>query len=527
MAPAPIEDRRPQRARVAALAVAVVGAAVPLLRALPLVRDSSRMQHSDYWPMLDTMLGDDGGLRWAGLLEARNQHPVVIPKAIYWLNVLAADGDNRTLGLVTLGIVAATVVLVGLIARTTPGLGRGSRVSLTISASVLLFAHQGAWGIVKAMSGTAWFTANAFAVAAVLAAQRGRRVAPAVLAVLATISYGTGLAAWPAVGVVLIASARSRRDLVRHWPTAVAGTVSLGLYGAWYSSRPFPGPPRPGPLALGERVLTGLGSLPGDGRAPVALGLLAVALGAVALAVAWRRRLLAAAAPWLGFVAYGGSSLVLIATSRTDSTASRYTSLAALTWLGVVGLVLVALPRRGWTALVPIPLVVAVGLGGNQTVQDIRPATAGADLLAGRILSGVADGSTTGGERHPFPAITERLRVRGHHPFTSDRVDCGLMGRTVDVGSRLPSTRAAVILATEDRLLQGWGMSRGWVLPGGDVECALVVDGDDRVIGAGPTRAGDHGRVFFTVVSPLAPERRVVIRFAGDDRLYPVPADPP
>ncbi|NLV56079.1 MAG: hypothetical protein GXY13_10750 [Acidimicrobiales bacterium] len=360
------------------------------------------------------MLGADGGLRWRGLLEARNQHPVVLPKAIYWINVLATDGDNRSLGIVVIAIVALTVGLVALLARSTPGIGRARRAALVLGASFLLFAPNGAWNFVKAMSGTAWLTANLLTVAAVLADHHRRRGLAAGLAVLASISYGTGLAAWPALAVAAVVR-HGRHAPRRAWPIVVAGVVTLGWYAAWYRSSTFPRGPSGGRLAVVERTLAGIGSLPGDGRAAVPLGIVALGLAAAALAVGLRRGQAAACAPWVAILAYGTAAMALVATSRAESFQARYTSISALTWLGVTGLVLVAVPRpRRWAALVPAPLVVAATLATTYGPPSLDADTRRHDLLAVAMQIGVADGNRVGGGLHPFPVMTDRLRARGH-----------------------------------------------------------------------------------------------------------------
>ena len=74
--------------------IAGVIAAVPVVRMLLLVLQAHRLPYNDYWPMIDSVLTDEGGFDLGGLFELRNEHPIVVPKLLYWLNLQVSGGSN-------------------------------------------------------------------------------------------------------------------------------------------------------------------------------------------------------------------------------------------------------------------------------------------------------------------------------------------------------------------------------------------------------------------------------------------------
>ena len=144
-------------------------------------------------------------------------------KLLYWINLQVTGGSNVALGLVVLGVVLGQVAVVAVLSR---DLGRRWALApplLTAAAAYLLFGRQGAWHFVKSMSGAAWLTANLFALLAVWAQLRGRRVLPLVFATLATLSYGTGLVTWPVLILVGLLGGTRLRQL---WPTFALGLAA-------------------------------------------------------------------------------------------------------------------------------------------------------------------------------------------------------------------------------------------------------------------------------------------------------------
>ena len=150
--------------------------APPMLWMVAIVLGGTRMQYNDYWQMIDGTLREDGWLDIGGLFEFQNEHPVVIAKILFWFNWLLTGGSNITLGLVVITIVAVEGLI---LSRFVDEPERRTRVGLAVvaAAGVLLFSRQGIHNFFQAMSGAAWFTANLFALAAILARVRERTVA--------------------------------------------------------------------------------------------------------------------------------------------------------------------------------------------------------------------------------------------------------------------------------------------------------------------------------------------------------------
>ena len=209
-------------------AVAALLALIPVVRMTRIVLDGSELQHDDYWLMLPRFLNADGGLGLGGLFHFHNGHPVVVPQLLYWLNVHAFSGSNISLGLFVIAIVLGQLVVIALLLRHS-ALGPVERMVMIVLSSALLFDLTGTWNFAKSMSGAAWFSANLFALVAVYLRSRDRQWPAFVVAILAAMSYGTGIVAWPAV----IATGICRRPIKecwREWPYVVGFAATLTWY---------------------------------------------------------------------------------------------------------------------------------------------------------------------------------------------------------------------------------------------------------------------------------------------------------
>ena len=76
-----------------------------------------------------------------------------------------------------------------------------ARAWLTVAMSVIVFCPAGLWNFSRGMSGTAWLTANLFALVAIVLATRRRTVLRG-RALPRGASYGTGFGAFVAIAVV-------------------------------------------------------------------------------------------------------------------------------------------------------------------------------------------------------------------------------------------------------------------------------------------------------------------------------------
>ena len=534
---------------VAGYALAAVLVLVPVVRMASIVLDGSVLQYADYWMMLDNFTRPDGSLDVGGLFEFQN-HPVVLPQLIYWVNLQLFSGSNVSLGLFVVAVALAQLGVVALLLRQS-ALGSFERMALLVLASALLFDLAGTWNFAKAMSGTAWLSANLFALAAVYLRSRDRRAPAFGLAALAAVSYGTGVVAWAAV-IATGLSRRRLREWWREWPYAVGlmATVVWNRLGAsggadirW-----------PSPLEVAAATARMFGHVLGlEGTVGQAVGyvvLVGVPVIAIHLAIASRA---AGVAGWVGVATFGWLGSVQIGTLRYDwlsifGDQSRYTSLPALTWLGLVALLCYAAPHaghllraHGWTrpaaaltgpamcAVIGVP-VLAGALAAGRTVADEIAATRPGQQLAEvalrlemtdrtRYLTGPVGEPTT---------VTELMRATGHYPFVESwDLDCGLLGERIEgaeVADRsgpvgdVVAGEPAVFLPSAVEISGRVGVERS-------VRCVVITNGQGEVIGAA-TLAVTHDGTSATGFRALARGGGFVYRgyvvFEGDPRPYPL-----
>lgn len=538
--------------------ITVALALVPVVRMLWMIRDAPRLQYADYWPMLPTVLRGDGGLDWGGVFEFRNEHPVVFAKLLYWINTHLTGGSNVALGRVVVLIVVLQVVLVALLALRTGPVDRRPWAVLVVAASVLLFARQGLWHFYLSMSGAAWLTANLFAIAALVAQQRRRTGLMLAAAVAASISYGTGLAVWPAL---LVAGLLRDRSLLRQWYIAGLGLLSV----VWYRSefveinRDTVG--RPPVDKAARQILEVLGAFfyPQDRGTSVPIGaaMVLLAVGAV-LTFAWIRlregRDDLAGSAWSGLLVYGFGGAVLAGAARDNVfvtlTASRYAAIGALVLLSTFGLLASVVPRLsatrsvpGWVGAVLVaPVLVATMLAGSARQPEMARGHANQDLLVMALHLDVADEATLwlGGLGRMPVGLTDLLEANDHIPFDgSFDLDCGRLRTELAPEEVVPlpiGTDARVELAASERLVPGYGMV-GWIESGGrGIDCVIIVEGS-RVTGAagfGPAangyafglEAARPDAVWFHGLAEPAASATALVRFAGDDRFHPIPLSP-
>jgi hypothetical protein len=423
-----------------------------------------------------------------------------VAKVLYWLNLHLGDGSNIVLGhLVVLVGVAQLALVWYLLDRS--GLSLPERALGLVLTSVLLFSMNGSWNFFKSMSGAAWLTANLFAVVAIVLRQQDRSWAAGAAASLATICYGTGLAAWPAVLAVGMVR-RPWRTWWRELPMVVGLLVGYGWYQRSRGGVDL-GAPTVGQLA--STLITLLDApLRGDLRAVTTAAVLVT--GALCLRALLRRDL--HAAPWVGVAVYGLVSCTFIAYGRWarmgDQPGSRYHSLAAYFWIAATLLVLLAARSqvRRWvpstqgrrrpltlavTATLLVGPVIALSwVPGTEETRAMEARAAVQDQAAAALRLGLGtDLKFMFGFFGVFEGDLSGMRRLGQYPF-SDRWDddCGLLGTVVDPASFEHAPQ---------------GLTGGWApqtLPGGvilrsrlpdldPIRCVVAVADDDRVIGVG------------------------------------------
>jgi hypothetical protein len=555
----PAPDRRAW-VRVAYVIAGLV-ALIPAARMIDIVLDGSRLQHADYWAMLDRITNSGGGLDIGGLFHFQNEHPVVIAQLLYWLNVHAFAGSNITLGLVVVGLVLGQLAVVALLLRGS-ALGPLQRIAIFVLASALLFDLTGTWSFSKAMSGTAWLSANLFAFVAVYLRSRDRRGAAFAVAIVAGIAYGTGLMAWPAV-IATGVSRRPLREFWREWPYAVGFLVNYG----WYRIAAHPGA---GEWSDPMRIVRGAANMFGfvlgiHGRPGLWLGyvvLLGVPVLVVALGGFFPAR---GVAGWVGIATFGWLATFEVFSGRATfvlyfGEQNRYTSQVAITLLGFVALVLFACNgaarrfarRRAnisgaeptdnapkWasigsamvTLLVVVPLLVGAWTAGRAHADDMLALNSSQELGEVALRYGMTDntrfllGALGAGRK---AAATKLLRDLGHYPFVDNwDLDCGLQGKRLGTGARSVQTLSGGVLSGDPApLLPGAVQITGHVDTDRHIHCIVVTNAGNVVIGAAtigvddiaaPGKPQPSGTGFRALARRESGTYRVYVVFKGDE----------
>ncbi|WP_431436554.1 hypothetical protein [Actinophytocola sp.] len=520
-------------------------AAIPVATTLRDVANSGRLQHLDYLFQLWRVTNPDGSLKAFDLRNyLSNEHILGLPTLLYWINIKLFDGDNRTLGVFVVAVAVATVVALGLaLPRTLPPL---VRAGLVVAASALMFSPHGLWNYTRAMSGTAWLTANLIVVVALLFAVRGKWWPAWALAVLGSLSYATAFAAWPVLA--LIAFARREPWWRRLLPLVVGGSLVL-VWMAYRPSAPLAGQPTSDPAGMLYYFLAIVGKLWSVDSGAVAAMAGVVVLG-VYLAIASSK---VAREPrmwfWWALAGHGLLGAGMITAARVDyggeigMSTSRYTSVSVL--LAVPAIVLLAtvvhrrLPARAYQVTAAVVMVGLLGFAlGGRAGSEERAANTEHFVEAVAIRGGFSDAY----RRYP-PAdeLAPRLRALGHYPFTDDfTLGCGgpELGSTLDtdamtalppaLGNKVPDHPAGAVEWTEpaqpDPFYDGKRVPvfHGWAADATDpVRCVVVADPRGTVVGggvSGQTRpdiafqyAGIIPNTGFTVIGPIESGSRIVV----------------
>jgi hypothetical protein len=512
-------------------------AIVPILSTVDLVQASSQLQWFDYWTGLARFTEADGSLRPLDLFFYANSHVPAIPSLISWINVQLTGGLAHALGYYDIAVVIAQLLLLRwLLPR--ERLGAWTFSLLVVAFAVLLFAPQGAWNFSRAASGTAWLTANLLALIAIVLAARGRLLWAILFAGLASITYGTGLMAWPAVVLV---TALKRAWGWRSWALVASGVVTLTVYAL---QRP-PGGSSTVSSDLNDiarRTLQTVGSVinPNPDVALIA-GAAGIGIAGFLAVSCWQRlELRDDAVPWVALATYAILAALLIGLVRGGyhdenlGVTSRYASLSILLWIAVLALGALRFQRdvRAWPlGFVVVALAFA---SGQPTLDGMRRAGLPQDELAIALRMNVS----TGYPYAPRPEDVALFKSMGHYPFSSDFAgDCGLLGRRIERDSIVPPSttstgnldRFDVAYNAESVRLAGWYASIG-----GDTRCVVFTDASLRVIGAAAygyerpdlravTPTGEIDLGFYGVARSGAAEYRAFAVLDGHDGLYEVP----
>ncbi len=503
------------------------------------VARSGKLQWLDYWYVLIRITNPDGSFRLGGIFTPQNEHPLMIPSLLYWLDARLADGDNRVLGYLVVVIAAVTVLLLrAALPRTLPPV---VRAGLVVGASALVFSLQGLHMFVRSMSGSAWLTANLLVVASLVLANKRKWWAAWGVGILATASYGTAFALWPALAV--LATLHRERWRIRLIPLGI-GVVVVGV---WYALKPntwLGGTPANDIGSLLYTFLTVVGKMWTANNSDVAVVAGALMLVVYAVLTANRTARGEGLRFWWALATYGVLACGMVATARIDFGAdfgltSRYSSLAVMVSIPLLVL-MAAVLYKGVRRNAQKIAITVVGIGvvgftlGVPTATDLRNAIKEHPLEGIAIAAGYGDalGPVLPKERELEPDLV----ALHHYPLNGTfTLGCGgpELGSTIDLaaatalpqpGTRSPDKPSGMIDSIEPRgeadLITGWatgGTNRG----ADQVRCTLVVNGEGTVVGAGVSRLprGDvTGRywglppdVGFKAIGPVTDETRIVV----------------
>jgi hypothetical protein len=202
------------------------------------------MLWDDWWLAEDWLKHLKGEFRWIDLFAVQMEHRLAVPRAIsLGLNSIF-EGDVRAQNGVSLLALAAIAAMMLRLVRTTFGPLRGSTWWMAFAMMLALFSpvqwQPLLWPIIFTV-----YLAMAFVVGAVLVWFRpGRGVWPIfafslVLAVLATLTFASGMLAWPLVALAILFGPRPvepRRKMVCAGLWISASAICLALYFHDFSS---------------------------------------------------------------------------------------------------------------------------------------------------------------------------------------------------------------------------------------------------------------------------------------------------
>jgi hypothetical protein len=487
--------------------VLYAGAALPVLLMLRRVHSAPSMQYADYWTTLIRITNLDGTLRLRGLFTYQNEHPFFVPNLLYYLDARLLSGNNRELGYYS---ILMALVSAALLWRFVPKVWSATtRAAMFVVITGMLFIPSGAWNFVRGMSGTAWLTANVFAMLAILLEWRGRTISATVLAGVAIASYGTGFAA--PIAVTAIALWRREKPWRIALPAGVL-VVALGIY-KLTANGGSSGKPSHDPGLFTSTFLSNLGMLWDSTGSTSSLLIGAAGILLVVMAVSSvlnRRAEFADLTPWFGVGTYAVFASLLISYGRTDSAdgvgaSSRYASLSALFWLAVLIIsVRVLLARQQVAVRVGVvALAVAVCWAASPSLLSSAVSEQPAQKALAAAVAVNATDSAIGQIYLPQQQIP-RLKALKDYPFDgSFQLGCGSLkpGDSIDPStvrtypaSAFPKDGAIIDAVTANtRRVAGWLYRFGF-----SMQCAFLIDASGKIVGAGSpgTNRGDVAAAF-------------------------------
>ena len=451
---------------------------------LSLIIRGSETQFGDYFNMIGQLF-HNGAFVPLGFLEHQNEHLVAIPKLIYLINIWLFEGSNISLGVfVWCSALASALILLLLVEAYHPK-ETLQKYLLRFAAFLLVFPVAAIHNFVYSMSGTSWILSNLFSLLAIYLASRDKIISGAIFAVAATFSYGTGLAAWPALFLVLL--------LKRNWGIPQFAALALGAASILIervTSSTLTNPNLASdPFEILRQVLINSGSLlSNDVELALVFGVGIVSVFATAFLKSVESR----KPDWqelatFGLGAFALTSIILFSISRLffgESIApSRYmTVIGLLTFAALISVsVFSKLAKVQFAASLTISLLALASSVPSLHGYDQKVAQL--DLNAVEMRMGSAEGRVFWYER----GTSETLSRLSHFPFneTGDALFCGLLSKEISVARDFDVDEIRGNFDGLEEPFDGPSIlyGFGWLYPT-NAECLLIVDKHSRVVGA-------------------------------------------
>lgn len=526
----------------------------PLWIAIQLIQ-CGHMQWHDYYNSLSRLFDANGQFLFSfeALFSRSNEHIVVVPHILWVLNVFLCGGSNVTLGFLVLGIVGCQALICH--ANLPSKLRRNDlpEIIATATIMIMLFSPRAIHNFVHAMSGTAWFSANLFALLSFHLLARRRLLLCLFAACMGSLSYSTGLAIWPVLCLLTpcIYGRRSVKPLVIFAIGAILIAIAFG-YG--YTRPAYHPSCVADPLKIVWFATHGLGLLfspPGIGEP-----LLASLMGIVGMSFILSAAVTAVRKPnipyfFYGISAYAAIALCMVAIGRGGMGAeamlqSRYANLACLFLLSVLVIALTRIRNRLVSYTIVLTAICCAVTFASKDRAAVAKHCATLHEIEAALRFEIPVENFPYSEGEIVTRALPQMKALSHYPF-NDNFDPGC---DLPVPSTITSHMADLRSLKEDAPVQGF-VDRivvkecgrleimGWAIAKEDeISCILVVDPSGNICGmavrsdlARPDvakalrnlAAQDSGwkAICKGDVGPAQPQ--VIVQVAGDPHFYLLP----
>jgi hypothetical protein len=397
--------------------------------ALYAIRVVSRLRyttvHWDFWLLYDHLLEDPFP---GNVFAPQNGHSMLLPGLIWLANMIVFRGDETPLFAIALALLISIAALLLYAVLRDRGLGCAERSLFVVTALGATFwlarvgiLVSGGFTIICALP-ILGLLVGALALTPVDAAGSRRPArwwAAWAGALTASFSFGTGLAAWPALGMV----AWARREPWRKLGGWCLGTLACTLLALTVLPRSLPGGGEAGPTIVlapleslkywlqligSPAANTWAGMLHAEEFDPLlglCSGIAGASLAGWGLSRAWRQRRQLTRAEWIGaaLVAFNAIAAALVAVGRTsffryypqNVFSDRYLWWTAYFWMGLVWLLARSGPARPALRArlhLIVTLLVLAGLWPAHwgPLRRYQPERAEAELIVTSLASGIA-----------------------------------------------------------------------------------------------------------------------------------------